>query len=75
MPILFFVYLEKIANIRKYRKKMMNISPMVNSVKCTVFSRFVQFWHVLVLEACAYLKILLALLKNPGKKCTIMLAI
>ena len=24
---------------------MMNISPMVNSVKCTVFSRFVQFSH------------------------------
>ena len=44
---------------------MMNISPMVNSVKCTVFSRFVQFWHVLVLEAWrAYLKILLALLKS-----------
>ena len=24
---------------------MMNISPIVNSVKCTVFSRFVQFSH------------------------------
>ena len=39
MPILFFIYLEKIANIRKYRKiKMMNISPIVNSVKCTVLA-------------------------------------
>ena len=24
---------------------MMNISPIVNSVKCTVFSRFAQFSH------------------------------
>ena len=23
---------------------MMNISPIVNSVKCTVLGRFVQFW-------------------------------
>ena len=26
---------------------MMNISPIVNSVKCTVLACFVQFWHVL----------------------------
>ena len=26
-------------------EKMMNISPIVNSVKCTVFSRFAQFSH------------------------------
>ena len=37
MPILFFIYLEKIANIRKYRKND-DISPMVNSVKCTVLA-------------------------------------
>ena len=43
MPI--FIYLEKIANIRKYRKNDEYISPIVNSVKSTVFSRFVQFSH------------------------------
>ena len=26
---------------------MMNISPILNSVKCTVFGRFAQFWDVL----------------------------
>jgi len=25
----------------------MNISPILNSVKCTVFGRFAQFWDVL----------------------------
>ena len=39
MPILFFIYLQKIANIRKYRKND-EYFPLVNSVKCTVFSRF-----------------------------------
>ena len=28
----------------------MNISPIVNSVKCTVFACFAQFWHVLEVE-------------------------
>ena len=41
MPILFFIlYLEQIVNIRKYIEKIMNISPVVNSVKCTFLTRF-----------------------------------
>ena len=28
----------------------MNISPIVNSVKCTVLACFAQFWHVLEVE-------------------------
>ena len=34
MPILFFIYLEKIANIRKYRNND-EYFPYVNSIKCT----------------------------------------
>ena len=46
MPILFFIYLEKIANIRKMQniETIMNIFPIVNSVKCTILACFVQFW-------------------------------
>ena len=34
---------------------MMNISPIVNSVKCTVFSRFAQFSHGLEGSTAYYL--------------------
>ena len=39
MPFLFFIYLKKIANIRKYRKND-EIFNIMNSVNCTVLLRF-----------------------------------
>ena len=58
----YISYIWKKLQISENIEKMMNISPIVNSVKCTVFGCFVQFWYVLDGSTA---KTLLDIVQNP----------